>query len=655
MRVWLPRRRPRDNRTPGDAAAPFAICSGIWSGRAARAPGQVVGADASAERTRYARDVLRRLLLLLLLAAPAAARQVDVPLQLDHAFLRQALLAQVYTLQDHTARVWDDGSGCNAMVLSNPRVASAGERLRVTSDAVARIGTAVGERCLNVVDWTGTVELLEEPELDPDKPLVRFRVVDSHLYGAGGRKRVTGTLWDWVKQYAHPRFEAVRIDLRQPLDELRGFLPSVLPDGGDAARHLIDSLQLAGTRVTDAGLRLDLRFDIAGATLVEEALPPGPEPTLSAAELEAWSAAWEQWDAFVTFVAKQAAGESAAAQRQALFDVLIAARYDLVAALAPAHAGAPDPIRPLFLSTWKRLAPVLRDVALGVPGEAALRYLSFITAADALRAIDQLGPASGLDLSADGLRRLARMLAPAADGDPLAWSDAVDPELRQRFDFGAPLPPPAPNPDLDLSWWLPRAAWAADDLAARLNRWVPGPDDVMQYLPQVRDLLDDTADRTLETQKLDAQFHQLYRWLVPATAWKESCWRQFIRINGTVKPMLSSAGAVGIMQVLPRVWRGFYDVKGLHQDIAYNAGAGAEILLHYLRDYAIKRGEHTATGSIDNLARATYAVYNGGPGHLRRYRKPTKRSLREIDESFWEKYRRIKQGDALAVAECFGK
>jgi len=83
--------------------------------------------------------------------------------------------------------------------------------------------------------------------------------------------------------------------------------------------------------------------------------------------------------------------------------------------------------------------------------------------------------------------------------------------------------------------------------------------------------------------------------------------------------------------------------------------AGAEILLHYLRDYAIKRGEHTATGSVDNLARATYAVYNGGPGHLRRYRKPTKRSLREIDESFWEKYRRIKQGDALAVAECFGK
>lgn len=599
--------------------------------------------------------VLRRLLLALLLAAPAGAREVDVPLELDHAFLRQALLTQVYTLRDGSVRVWDDGSGCNALILTNPRVQSAGTRLRVLSDGMARVGTAVGERCLNAVDWSGTVELLEEPSLDPHEPVVRFRVVDSHLVGTDGRKQIVGTLWDWVKQSAHPRFAAVTIDLRRPLAELRDFLPSVLPDGGEAARQLIDSLRLVDARVTDAGVRLDLRFDVAGATLVEESLPPGPEPTLSAAELAAWSAAWEQWDAFVTFVAKQAAGESAAAQRRALFDVLIAARYDLVEALAPAHAGAPDPIRPLFLSTWARLAPVLREIALGLPGEEGLRYLSFITAADALRAIDQLGPASGLDLSADGLRRLARMLAPAAPEDPLAWSDAVDPELRQRFDFGAPLPPPAPNPDLDLSWWRPRAAWAADDLAARLNRWVPERDDVLQYLPLVRDLLADTAERTLAKEKLDAQFHQLYRWLVPATAWKESCWRQFIRVNGAVRPMLSGAGAVGIMQVLPRVWRGFYDVKGLQGDIGYNAAAGAEILIHYLRDYAIKRGEHTATGSIDNLARATYAVYNGGPGHLRRYRKPTKRSLREIDESFWDKYRRIKAGDALAVKECFGR
>ena len=591
------------------------------------------------------------------LPAEAATRSVDVPLQVEHAFLRQLLIAQVYTGADQTARVWDDGSGCNAMTLSNPRIDAAAARVRVVSDGAARVGTAVGSRCLNVIDWRGTVEVLEEPALDTSAPVVRFRVVDSHLYGADGRKRVTGTLWDWVKAYVHPRFEAVTINLRQPLDELRALLPDVLPgDGGARARTVIDSLRLASVQVDTGGVRVGLRLEVPEQTLVEEALPPGPEPTLSPEELARWDAAWEQWDAFLTFVVKHAAADAGLdAQRQALLDVLIEARYELVAALAPAHAGAPDPVRPLFFSTWTRLAPVLREVSLGLPGEGALQYLSFISAADALRAVDELGPASGLDLSADGLRRLARMLAPAATVDPLAYSEAVDPELRERFGFGPPLPPPAPNADVDLSWsWVARA-WASDDLTARLNRWVPSREDAPQYLPLVRDLLNDTAAGTLARQQLGAEFHQLYRWLVLATAWKESCWRQFVRVSGRARPLLSAAGAVGIMQVLPRVWRGFYERTGLQQDIGYNARAGAEILIHYLRDYAVAKGEHTLTGGIDNLARATYAVYNGGPAHLRRYRTDsTRRSLRQIDASFWDKYRAVQRSGELEVAECFG-
>jgi len=603
---------------------------------------------------------LSALAIALALALPASAashRQVDLPMQLDHAFIRQMLVAQVYSGADESTRVWDDNSGCNFLILSHPRVDAVGARLRVTSDGQARVGTAVGDKCLNVIDWTGTVEVLEEPALDPAAPLVRFRVVDSQLFGDGHRKRVTGTLWDWVKQYVHPRLEAVTIDLRQPLDELRAFLPDVLPgDGGARAQQLIDSLRLAGVRVQDGGVRVDLRFEISESALREDTLPPGPEPTLGPDELAAWKAAWEQWDAFVTYVIKSAAGDvELSAERRALFNVLLEARYDLVEALAPAHAGAPDPVRPLFLKTWQRLAPVLRRVSLGLPAEGALHYLSFIAAADAVRAIDALGPASGIDLTADGLRRLARMIAPAAAGDPLEYRLEVDPELRERFDFGPPLPPPEDNPDVDLSWLWPARAWAANDLVARLNRWVPGRDELPQYLPLVRDLLNQTAAQSLETQTLKAEFHQLYRWLMLATAWKESCWRQFIRLNGRVVPMRSGAGAVGIMQVLPRVWRGFYDTKGLQADIGYNARAGSEILLHYLRDYAIAKGEHTATGQIDNLARATYAVYNGGPGHLRRYRKSgTKRSLRDIDDTFWEYYRRVKAGDELAVQECWG-
>jgi len=140
-----------------------------------------------------------------------------------------------------------------------------------------------------------------------------------------------------------------------------------------------------------------------------------------------------------------------------------------------------------------------------------------------------------------------------------------------------------------------------------------------------------------------------------ASAWQESCWRQFVRRGGKLTTLRSPVGSVGIMQVNERVWRGAYDRRGLVGDIAYNARAGSEILLHYLRDYAIDKGEQRQPGGITNLARATYAIYNGGPGHLTRYRvRGTKRSLAAIDDAFWEKYQAVQQGRELEVARCWG-
>ena len=108
------------------------------------------------------------------------------------------------------------------------------------------------------------------------------------------------------------------------------------------------------------------------------------------------------------------------------------------------------------------------------------------------------------------------------------------------------------------------------------------------------------------------------------------------------------------MQINQQVWRGIYDQKGLLGDIAYNGRAGCEILLHYLKDFAIGKGEHLKPGGDDNLARATYAVYNGGPAHLRRYRSPeTKPSLKKIDELWWQKYQAVREGREMDVVTCY--
>ena len=154
---------------------------------------------------------------------------------------------------------------------------------------------------------------------------------------------------------------------------------------------------------------------------------------------------------------------------------------------------------------------------------------------------------------------------------------------------------------------------------------------------------------------MDIEDRSVFHPMVLATAWQESCWRQFVKKGRNIVALKSSAGAVGIMQVNPYVWRGFYNLKALRKDISYNAMAGSEILIHYLKDLAITKGEHKRKGGLDNLARAAYAAYNGGPDHLKRYRrKNTPRSLRKIDQSFQRKFKVMKNGNELAVRSCFG-
>ena len=200
-----------------------------------------------------------------------------------------------------------------------------------------------------------------------------------------------------------------------------------------------------------------------------------------------------------------------------------------------------------------------------------------------------------------------------------------------------------------------RQARAEGELVVDLNRMTPTRKNLKQYLKRVSKLLHHSIDQVLDTKKLGQEFRTLYRDLVLATAWQETCWRQYILKNDALVTITSSAGALGMMQIMPRVWRGFYDTEALENSIAYNALAGSEILHRYLTRYAIRKSEHRAPGGMENLAKASYAAYNGGPRHLSRYRKSTtSSSLKTIDKKFWAKYQKIRQGNELAISACYG-
>ncbi len=387
------------------------------------------------------------------------------------------------------------------------------------------------------------------------------------------------------------------------------------------------------------------------------------------------------WDAFLTAVVKRAGQDSVQEDlRDDLFALLLDQRYEIVATLAKATVDAPPWLAAQFGSSWERLDPLLDRVATQLAPEVAEKYRRFLQSGrlmNAARARGWLGDSAATPAK---LRELAQAILPKGGADPLAYDTAVDPELRRVFDFEEPLAPIEESPLLGASptaafpfgplallariaegagnWIVPAASAASsgsewEALVRRLNNWVPGGErELREYLPIVRDMLDGTAHKVAE-RKLPPEHFEIYRDLVVTTAWQESCWRQYERRAGQVAAVRGPGPSYGLMQVNTRVWRGLYDPRSVSSSIEYNSNAGAEILYRYFRKHALRAKEQMAPGGEDNLARATWAAYNGGPGHLRRYRKTeTSPHLKAVDTEFWQKYQAVQRDDESAFFSC---
>ncbi|MGR9092116.1 MAG: hypothetical protein ACU85U_16210 [Gammaproteobacteria bacterium] len=584
----------------------------------------------------------------------AVAGTVVVPLNLDYAVVRKALIERVFVGPDESLRVATAGRRCNNLIMAHPELGANDDgTLSIRVDVTISGGAPIGTRCVMRFNWQGRVALRELVALDDANEQLTFRVIDSKILRTDGQTSVPDVLWRWIKRFGHPYIETFRIDLSTMITGLGNLLQVALPQAVvmDPAHAFNERLQFPSA--TAQALRVELAFDIP--TLADEPLP-APAP-LTERELAAWDAHWQAWDSFATWAIRFLALVAGDDLRRGLLDTLVQARYELRDALI-FERGTEDPVRQLFTDTWQRLAPLVAQAGRQLDSATALSYLAFISGGDALAAIDASGERAGLRISRGTLLEFARSLAPDIVSDDIEYTLEPDPVLRRLFGFPDEFTtdiPPAAKLWIDPFIAPARAASAAADLVERLNSWAPQRDDIDAYLEAVNGLLSDVEREERERGKIPLDVAPVYAALLRATAWQETCWRQFIDKQGTLQPIRSSAGSIGLMQVNQHVWRGIYDIERLGTDIGYNARAGNEILVHYLVDYAIRKREHEITGSLDNLARATYAVYNGGPGHLKRYRQDdTKPGLRAIDDAFWRKYTGIQSEGVSAVRRCYG-
>jgi hypothetical protein len=589
------------------------------------------------------------LLCILALAASAAhAVQLELPLRVPLEALREALAAHLAAASRGTGALYREGR-CRYLTLGAPALTAPDGRLHVSAPGTAALGLDLLGRCQNAAAWRGTVQLTLAPVVDAAGRL-RLRVVESQVSDESGSPAV-GFIWEMSKRYVHPYLERFAYDLGPLRESLLAVVRSAAPEPyREALGQVLAQIRLQAPRIAAADLVVPVAVELPDAWLA--ASPAASAEPLSEAELEALDRALEPWDAFLVYAVKQLALDSPdPALRARLFTLLLDSRYRLSAILSGEERTAGDPLQALFVDAWTELRELIGDAErAGLLNGSLVRYVAFMDAGDALLALDRAAPGLRLRPSADGLRRLARSLRPSASGDPLAYDLRVDPELGTLF--GVPALPDAPAaPPRSTSWpdLVIRSAHAAGERS--LDRWVPTRAELDLYQARVATLLRETAARELRRGELAPPYDAMFGDLLPATALIESCWRQYVVRNGKATYLRSASRSVGMMQVNQRVWRGFYDVQRLRWDTAYNVRAGGQILMRYLKDYAIPYA--TRGGSPELAPRAVYAVYNAGPRAVGRFdkEKPHPREKR-VDDRFWSLYSAIAAGASADLRSC---
>jgi hypothetical protein len=560
-------------------------------------------------------------------------KDVVLPLTLDYNLLATLLERTAFTDDNNSVMLTRDENDCIQVKVSEPAYSSSGDLLHLEMRLYVKLGTPVGDTCFLPVEWEGYISLLQEPVFESEKFSLSFKTVDSKLYTMERQPaNVAGFVWDFVKSSVYPYLDQVRINLAPPVADLKTFLLPLFPrQATEATREMLDGLHGGRVLVREDTVLVEL---IADVETIYEPTVDGGKP-LEADEIESIIQLWESWDVFlvrlITAMAEQFLGD---ADRQILLDVLLSTRHDFTMALE-AQKIDKDFVRVQFVSAWQQLAPMFRKQISRKSSDDTFGYLAFFTAVDALAVFDRMGPTIGVEISQQGLLRLARMLD--SEIEVLRYAPEVDVHLRESLQLPAMEEDISPSIDLkeiDLEeeserqepisflWDFLSSPVHASSIPtfSEILQWKVPKKDVDGYILGVRGVLDEAVAKVLARRNIPESLEPMFKVMIPAMAWQESCLRQFVVKKQKLTYLLSyNHSSVGVMQVNERVWRGIYDRGRLRWDIRYNALAGCEIADLYLRKYALRKAGEGPSLDSDIVARAVYAMYNGGPGQYEKF------------------------------------
>ena len=563
-----------------------------------------------------------------------AAEVVTIPLTLDDQLLTSLLVDSAFTGKGRSAEVIGQEGDCIYVKLAEPNYSIENNLLKLEMALSVHGGTELGGKCLFPLNWQGFLVLWQKPAFVGDKLSLSFKIKDSALLN---QKRepagIAGVVWDLIKPNIYEYLERVQIDLAPPVSHLQTFLGPLFKKEFQASTNaMLDSLHRGDVYVTGENLTVELVGEVEEVyTPVDDVTPLSPE------ERSEIIALWERWDAFlVHIISMMAHGFLEPEDRQLLMDSLLESRYAFSAALEEPELKG-DLVREQFLNVWRNLSPLFRRQLGKQSAGNSLGFLAFFTAGDALTLFDAMGPTFGIELSQEGLLYLAEMLS--GKSTPLPYLLELDGGLRDVFDLNPEEKGKSPVKGLEeidipeevdqeplsflFDFLVPPAHGAASSTVpgfSEILKWKVPAEPYPEYVSRVRDVLGRAVDSIIEEEHIPPSLTGIFAEMIPAIAWQESCFRQFVVKKKKLTYLLSYNGSsVGVMQINERIWRGLYDRDRLRWDINYNAVAGCEILALYLNRYVLRDASWVRGDKPQLLARLLYSMYNGGPGQYKKF------------------------------------
>lgn len=598
------------------------------------------------------------------------AKEVKIPVSLDYQLLKAMIIQSSFTGPEETAQLINEGDGCFALILSKPKLSGVDNAVYFTSDVYLHAGTPIGGTCLMPYKWEGSIEIAQIPQLSNETWELTFETIETKIYSSDNKPiESLNLIWDQILPVINSYTQSFSIKLTPPVQDLKNFiLPLFTPEAQVEAEMLLRSIRPGGVTIEDNGL---IATVIADAVEVDTPEAKETFETMTEAEVESFLKLWETWDSLlvylVSLLSEQPLTES---EKNILIDLILDTRHEFVAHINDRTAGR-DFVREQFIEGWFQLSQIFRKYFLYNPEGNGLGYLSFITAADALMILDELGPTFGIEISRNGLIRLARILG--GETLELIYSPEINRTLQLLFESvpvedtdwssrKTPLHENGPIDDTSLTRlihhigkYLSSSAFA-DTLPSfqEIKTWQVPETDLPGYLDRVRGLLKIAYTSLVIRKDLPVSIQTIYNNLVPAVAWQESCFRQFVVSDKKLTYLLSyNKSSVGIMQVNERVWRGIYDTQRLRWDIKYNALAGCEIIDLYLHKYALAKSGPGILSDEETLAQLVYAMYNGGPKQYGKFLdRKAQQALYKSDRLFKQKYSWVQAGSWSNIEKC---